>query len=394
MNNTKTRIIALVMSLIVIIASVSYYTKSTPKYSCDNIANLEKLSLDGKAGAQLQLGECYAEGKGVEQNYTKAFEYFIKAADQGNIFAQFNLGIMYDNGLGVTQNYSKAFEYYQKAADQGYDYGQFNLGIMYDNGEGVEQNYAKAVEYYQKAFDQGNTSAAFNLGLMHYNGTGIEQNHSKAAEYFQKAADQGHASAKNNLGVMYQHGQGVQKNLMKAAELIQNAADQGNELAKDNLKDKSLHIAMPFGLTIGNMTLNQIQDKYKIRATSPNKWTGKMMYNIDPISQIDFTGIKELTLIFDNNDTLQAVLTKLDKNKFNELAADLDSKYNMDYKKNPYVGDKEANFSAANANIILISEHLEPYTQLTFLTYELKALFKSKAEEEEQAKKQKQRSML
>ena len=87
------------------------------------------------------------------ENYTEAFKYCKKSAEEGIAEAQFNLGYMYQNGQGVKQEYFKAFEWYQKAAEQGLAYTQYNLGNMYYNGLGVRQNYTKAKEYFGLACD-------------------------------------------------------------------------------------------------------------------------------------------------------------------------------------------------------------------------------------------------
>ena len=124
-----------------------------------------------------------------KQNYTEAFKYCKKSAEQGHEEAQFNLGVMYEDGRGVKQDYFKAFEWYQKAAEKGYADAQFNLGFMYANGQGVKQDYFKAVEWYQKAAEQGDASAQYNLGIMYKNGLGVKQNYTKAKEYFGLACD-------------------------------------------------------------------------------------------------------------------------------------------------------------------------------------------------------------
>ena len=58
----------------------------------------------------------------------KAFEWYQKAAEQGNASAQFNIGWMYEHADGVSQHSVKAVESYKKAADQGYGDGQYNFG--------------------------------------------------------------------------------------------------------------------------------------------------------------------------------------------------------------------------------------------------------------------------
>ncbi len=49
----------------------------------------------------------------------KAFEWFLKAAEQGNPDSQFTVGRFYARGIGIEKNLIKAMEWYQKSADQG-----------------------------------------------------------------------------------------------------------------------------------------------------------------------------------------------------------------------------------------------------------------------------------
>ena len=98
-----------------------------------------------------ELAQCKV--KISESNFTEAFKYCKKAAEQGEVHAQYNLGIMYANGRGVKQDLFNAKEWYQKAADQGYAKAQCYLGVMYANGKGVKQDYAKAKEYFGLACD-------------------------------------------------------------------------------------------------------------------------------------------------------------------------------------------------------------------------------------------------
>ena len=74
----------------------------------------------GDAGAQFNLGLFYAHGMyGLTQSSKRAFEYFTLAAEQGLAEAQDNLGVMYANGDGIETSYSKAREWFTKAAAQG-----------------------------------------------------------------------------------------------------------------------------------------------------------------------------------------------------------------------------------------------------------------------------------
>ena len=56
------------------------------------------------------LGVCFEKGEGVEQNWTKAAEWFTKAAENGHTDAMYNLGYGFHQGKGVEQNWTKAIE--------------------------------------------------------------------------------------------------------------------------------------------------------------------------------------------------------------------------------------------------------------------------------------------
>ncbi len=66
------------------------------------------------------LGKMYLDGKGVAQDYRKAFEWYSETAQQGDAHAQFNLGVMYHLGDGTMQNNIMAEIWLRKAADNGH----------------------------------------------------------------------------------------------------------------------------------------------------------------------------------------------------------------------------------------------------------------------------------
>ncbi len=70
----------------------------------------------------------------------QAFEWYRKAAKQGNAKAQNNLGIFYTAGGGVTNDPVQAVEWHRRAAEQGIANAQHLLGDCYKYGCGVEKN--------------------------------------------------------------------------------------------------------------------------------------------------------------------------------------------------------------------------------------------------------------
>lgn len=108
----------------------------------------QSLAEQGHAGAQYNLGLLYANGKGVQKDDAKAWQWYEKAAVQGHADAQVNLGILYDYGRGVPQDFKKAVYWYRLSANQSNALAQRRLGLMYERGDEVPQDYVKAYMWY------------------------------------------------------------------------------------------------------------------------------------------------------------------------------------------------------------------------------------------------------
>ncbi|KAG0238040.1 hypothetical protein BGW42_007594 [Actinomortierella wolfii] len=191
---------------------------------------------NGHAGAQYNLALMYLEGQGVPQSDIDAFRWFHAAAVQGNATAQFSLAAMYDQGSqGIEQNDHEAAKWYRMAAEQGNIDAQLNLALMYHDGQGIEQSYVEAVKWLLCAAEQGDASAQFNLAVMFDQGHGVEQSDEEASQWYRMAAEQGHANAQYNIAVRYSNGRGVEKSDTEAARWYHMAAEQGHTSAQFNL---------------------------------------------------------------------------------------------------------------------------------------------------------------
>ena len=74
----------------------------------------------GAAQAQCSLATLYAEGKGVDQNYKEAFNWFLLSAKNGDLDAQYSLGCLYIKGGWVEKNDHEALYWLRKAANKGH----------------------------------------------------------------------------------------------------------------------------------------------------------------------------------------------------------------------------------------------------------------------------------
>ena len=113
----------------------------------------------GEPEAQLELGNKYFNGQGVQKNLATAASWFRKAAEQENSRAQALLGRMLLQGKGVEQDADEAARWLLKAAEQGSSVAQVYLAVLNINGVGVPQDYTEALKWYGRAIEQGHTNA-------------------------------------------------------------------------------------------------------------------------------------------------------------------------------------------------------------------------------------------
>jgi uncharacterized protein len=99
-------------------------------------------------------------------DYTKAFNVFRPAAEQGHARSQYKLGLMYANGYRVAQDHVEAVKWYRLAAAQGERDAQFKLGVMYSNGQGVVQDNVRAHSWFNLAAEAGDPEAPKNRDIV------------------------------------------------------------------------------------------------------------------------------------------------------------------------------------------------------------------------------------
>ncbi|MGO9062557.1 MAG: tetratricopeptide repeat protein [Candidatus Binataceae bacterium] len=128
--------------------------------SAEVIKLLNQYAGEGNAPAQTKLAILYDQGKGVEQSYSEALEWYLKAAQQNDTTACNNIGVMCFAGFGVQRDLEIARQWFVKAADLGSPGAMDNLGEMYARGLGVPQDNAEALKWFRKAAENGHAEAA------------------------------------------------------------------------------------------------------------------------------------------------------------------------------------------------------------------------------------------
>lgn len=113
--------------------------------------NAYQKPVDMRSYIRYRIGKMHCYGLGTQQDYEKAFEWFLKSAEEGNRFAQYSLGNLYYYGNGTDKDLSQAFHWYMKSAEQGQPYASYSIAQMYNKGEYVTKNEDTAQKYYKSA---------------------------------------------------------------------------------------------------------------------------------------------------------------------------------------------------------------------------------------------------
>lgn len=189
------------------VEEISAYELATDLVNCDRTSKMPRLLFDfivdlyneecdkGNHFAMNDLGALYYDGRGCEQDYTKAVCYYNMAAEHGNGQAQENLGYCYYYGRDIPVDYEKAFHYFSLGAFTGHLISLYKIGDMYQNGYYVKKNEKEAFSIYERCLETMTDEAAkvvagpvyLRLGKAFLNGIGTETNAEVALICFQKA---------------------------------------------------------------------------------------------------------------------------------------------------------------------------------------------------------------
>ncbi|MEE0186166.1 MAG: MobP3 family relaxase [Oscillospiraceae bacterium] len=196
--------------------------------------------VDMRSYVWYRIGKMHCYGLGIQQDYEKAFEWFLKSAKEGNKFAQYSLGNLYYYGNGTDKDLSHAFHWYMKSAEQGQPYAAYAAAQMYNKGEYVFKDENQAQEYYKQALtgfleleskDQADDNLFYKMGTMYKNGLGTQKDMIRAIEYFKRSAEMNNTNAKRTLALEYLSGEYLELDIEKGLEMLTECADSGDTLS-------------------------------------------------------------------------------------------------------------------------------------------------------------------
>jgi TPR repeat protein len=199
----------------------------------------------GEPESMSDLGNAYAQGKGVEKDERRALDLLQRAADTGELEAIYHLGsVRFFGRLGATKDVDEGLRLMQKSADSGLPIAQLRLGMMLAMREKrmtpeAYRYVSNAREEMERFAKQGSSWARTALGEIYERGVGVPKDPTKAFDLYRMAASHGNVTAMTRLGVAYLDGIGTEKNQTEGKQWLEKAAKMGSEAAEKRLKEVS-----------------------------------------------------------------------------------------------------------------------------------------------------------
>ncbi|MEZ5583496.1 MAG: SEL1-like repeat protein [Candidatus Competibacteraceae bacterium] len=196
------------------------------------------------SGAAAMLGELYAAGLGVEQDYPKAAAYFRTAAAANDPDAALALARLYGEGLVAAPSPNAAEEMAQFAQlmlmtrlGQGDCSALHRIGMLYLNGEHVSRDENVAARWLAAAVQAGEEHALLVLANLYRRGVGIEGSlgATRAIELWRTAAQRGSSQAMYELGRALLLGDGIAADRAQAEHWLAESGEHGHGQAMELL---------------------------------------------------------------------------------------------------------------------------------------------------------------
>ena len=166
----------------------------------------QQIAQQKSAEAWQRLASLYEMGKGVKQDFEKAWECCLNAWEAGSEEAYKEAKRLLDEGL-AHPDVSVVMEWYRKCIDRGHKEMWYDLGKIYHEGKGIERNLKEARQCYLFAARTAHVAEAeYALGCMYERGEGVTANLQEAISWYQKAAKQGHTEAEAACRRLKEHG--------------------------------------------------------------------------------------------------------------------------------------------------------------------------------------------
>ncbi len=222
---------------------------------------LKKSADQNYSKALINLGEVYLRGEIAPKDEAKGISLIKRSevgllglAQSGDAFAQEKIGALFQSGkqLGIRNqnNRAKAFEWLLKAANQGRVWAQKSVAMLLHYGEGIKKDPEAAHNWAKKIISRTDldlendpadlesvSHALYLLGVQCESGEGTLMNSKQAADWYIKSAELGYVTAQHKVAQLYLKGEGVKIDYSEAYKWTLIGSKQGDIRSKKLLNE-------------------------------------------------------------------------------------------------------------------------------------------------------------
>lgn len=190
---------------------LKFYGEFTELDKPGGLELMKKSSLGEDRIAQFWLGNLYNPeiSHGIfqftDKEIKQAYQYYVQAAEQGNITAQYYAGsILLESGKFSAEEQKRNIQYLITAAENNHTRAQAKAGILLITGNKVAKDNNKGLQFLTKAGTQGVNEAQLDLGKIYENGLyGISANYDEAIKWYDQAQGQHQLVSESSQQFMY-----------------------------------------------------------------------------------------------------------------------------------------------------------------------------------------------
>ena len=193
---------------------------------------------EGRLNEYSALAYYYYEGKLTEQDYTEALRLYLLAAEGGNSWDMRRVAKMYAEGLGTAPDAAVSRQWLVKAAYASLPEARRLLGEIHFKGEDVRFYEWESARWRELALDEPGLGAIHMLANYYEQQTPMKKDPDEALRWYKLAARSGDVPSALDLGYMYGDRAGyygIEQNYAEAAKWFAVAADAGEAYAQHRL---------------------------------------------------------------------------------------------------------------------------------------------------------------
>jgi len=211
--------------------------------------------------AQYEMGLHEATGRYGPINHEKAFDWYLKGANNGNIESAERVGSRFVEGLGVEKDVKRGREWLMVAANHAYPRAMFNLSHSYLRQE--PEDLHEWFYWLDRTSARGYPLACRTQAHFHQTGEyGVQVDHEKAFTLLSDASQNaGCPIAQHELAVLYANGIGTSQDLTESYFFAKVSWE--NPRSNEETRESAEHVLTQISPHLSDSLKNELSEKAK-----------------------------------------------------------------------------------------------------------------------------------